>query len=40
MVAVGVVIMVGGAGVLTHALEGSHDTPAQEAEAVLVGDLD
>jgi MFS family permease len=40
MVAVGVAIMVGGARLLTRALEGVHDTPAQEAEAILVGDLD
>ena len=40
MVAVGVVIMAAGSGVLTRALEGSHETPVDEAEAVLVGDLD
>jgi MFS family permease len=40
MVAVGVVVMVGGARVLTRALEGSHETSVDEAEAVLVGDLD
>ena len=39
-VAVGVVIMASGARVITRALEGRHDTPAGEAEAVLVGDLD
>ena len=41
MVAVGVVIMVAGSGVLTRALEGSHgETIAEEADSVLVGDLD
>ena len=40
MVAIGVVIMTGGAGVLARALEGAHGTPVDEAEAVLVGDLD
>ena len=40
MVAVGVVIMAAGSGVLTRALEGSHASRAEEAEAVLVGDLD
>jgi MFS transporter, ACDE family, multidrug resistance protein len=40
MVAVGVVIMGSGAGVLTRALEGSHASRAEEAEAVLVGDFD
>jgi MFS family permease len=41
MVAVGVVIMVAGSGVLTRALEGSHDeTAVEEADSVLVGDLD
>jgi len=40
MVAIGVVIMATGAGVLTRALEGSHQSPREEAEAVLVGDLD
>ena len=40
MVAVGVAIMAGGARVLTRALEGSHESQRQEAEAVLVGDLD
>jgi MFS transporter, ACDE family, multidrug resistance protein len=40
MVAVGVAIMVAGAGRLTRALEGTHETPVEEAETVLVGDLD
>jgi MFS transporter, ACDE family, multidrug resistance protein len=40
MVAVGVAIMAAGSGVLTRALEGSHETRRDEAEAVLVGDLD
>ncbi len=41
MVAVGVAIMVAGSGVLTRALEGSHaETIAEEADSVLVGDLD
>jgi ACDE family multidrug resistance protein len=40
MVAVGVVIMAGGARVITRALAGSHESRRQEAEAVLVGDLD
>jgi MFS transporter, ACDE family, multidrug resistance protein len=40
MVAVGVAIMVAGSGVLTRALEGSHQTRRDEAETVLVGDLD
>jgi MFS transporter, ACDE family, multidrug resistance protein len=40
MVAVGVAIMAGGARVLTRALEGSHESQREEAEAVLVGDLD
>jgi MFS transporter, ACDE family, multidrug resistance protein len=40
MVAIGVAIMASGSGVLTRALEGSHDGPIAEAEAVLVGDLD
>jgi MFS family permease len=40
MVAVGIVIMTSGAGVLTRALEGKHASPTEEAEAVLVGDLD
>jgi MFS transporter, ACDE family, multidrug resistance protein len=40
MVAVGVAIMVGGARVLNRALEGSHESRREEAEAVLVGDLD
>ena len=41
MVAVGVAIMICGAPLLTRALEGSsHGTPAEEAETVLVGDLD
>jgi MFS family permease len=41
MVAVGVAVMVAGSGVLTRALEGGHtETPAEEAESVLVGDLD
>jgi ACDE family multidrug resistance protein len=41
MVAVGVVIMVAGSGVLTRALEGSRgETIAEEADSVLVGDLD
>ena len=40
MVAVGIVIMTAGSGVLTRALEGSHASRAEEAEAVLVGDLD
>jgi MFS family permease len=40
MVAVGVVIISTGSRVLTQALEGVHDSPVDEAEAVLVGDLD
>jgi MFS family permease len=40
MVAVGVAIMLGGARVLNQALEGSHESRREEAEAVLVGDLD
>jgi MFS transporter, ACDE family, multidrug resistance protein len=40
MVAIGVAIMLSGSGVLTRALEGSHASPTDEAEAVLVGDLD
>ncbi|HET9649646.1 MAG TPA: MFS transporter [Microlunatus sp.] len=40
MVAVGVVIRSAGSRVLTRALEGSHESAADEAEAVLVGDLD
>jgi MFS family permease len=40
MVAVGVAIMVAGARLLTRALDGTHDTPADQAEAILVGDLD
>ena len=41
MVAVGVVIMVAGSGVLTRALEGSHaETIAEAADWVLAGDLD
>jgi MFS family permease len=40
MVAVGVVIMGSGARVLTRALEGSHESATDQAEAVLVGDLD
>jgi len=40
MVAVGVAIMVGGSRVLNRALEGAHETPADQAEAILVGDLD
>jgi hypothetical protein len=40
MVGVGVVIMGSGARVLTRALEGSHESRIDEAEAVLVGDLD
>jgi MFS family permease len=40
MVAVGVAVMASGAGVLTRALEGSHESRVEEAEAVLVGDLD
>jgi MFS family permease len=40
MVAVGVAIMIGGAGLLASTLEKTHDTPVREAEAVLVGDLD
>jgi ACDE family multidrug resistance protein len=40
MVATGVVIMVAGSGVLTRALEGVHESPADQAQAVLVGDLD
>jgi MFS family permease len=40
MVAIGVAIMLGGSRVLTRALEGSHATATDEAEAVLVGDLD
>jgi MFS family permease len=44
VVAVGVVIMVAGAPLLTRALEAGHarhqETPTEEAESVLVGDLD
>ncbi|HEX4685333.1 MAG TPA: MFS transporter [Nocardioides sp.] len=40
MVAVGVVIMCTGAGVVTRALEDDHASPVDEAEAILVGDLD
>jgi MFS transporter, ACDE family, multidrug resistance protein len=41
MVAVGVAIMAAGSGVLTRALEGSQEeTAAEEADSVLVGDLD
>jgi MFS family permease len=40
MVAVGIVIMTSGAGVLTRALAGSHETSTDQAEAILVGDLD
>ncbi len=40
MVAIGVAIMVGGAGILTRALATSHESSMDEAEAVLVGDLD
>src|SRR3954451_18441741 len=40
MVAVGVAIMAGGSRVLTRALEGSHESPREQAESVLVGDLD
>jgi MFS family permease len=40
MVAIGVAIMLGGSRVLTRAREGSHATATDEAEAVLVGDLD
>jgi MFS family permease len=40
MVAIGVVIMGSGARVLTRALEGKHEGRIDEAEAVLVGDLD
>jgi MFS transporter, ACDE family, multidrug resistance protein len=40
MVAIGVVIMTSGSGVLSRALEGAHETPVEEAESVLVGDLD
>jgi MFS family permease len=44
MVAIGIVIIVSGAGVLTRALEGGHESTTfgteTEAEAVLVGDLD
>jgi predicted MFS family arabinose efflux permease len=40
MVAIGVVIMSVSAGVLTRALEGSHETDRDELEAVLVGDMD
>jgi MFS transporter, ACDE family, multidrug resistance protein len=40
MVAVGVAIMAGGSRVLTRALEGSHESAQEQAESVLVGDLD
>lgn len=40
MVAIGVAVMGGGAGLLTRALEGAHESPVEEAEALLVGDLD
>ena len=40
MVAVGVAIMIAGAPLLTRALRDSHESPVDEAEAVLVGDLD
>jgi ACDE family multidrug resistance protein len=40
MVAIGVAIMTSGSGVLTRALQGSHASAADEAEAVLVGDID
>jgi len=40
MVAVGVAIMIAGAPLLTRALRDSHEAPLEEAEAVLVGDLD
>jgi MFS transporter, ACDE family, multidrug resistance protein len=40
MVAIGVVVMASGARALTRALEGSHATASEEAEAILVGDLD
>jgi hypothetical protein len=40
MVAIGVVVMGSGGGVLSRALEGSHETRLDEAESVLVGDLD
>ncbi|HET7070455.1 MAG TPA: MFS transporter, partial [Nocardioides sp.] len=42
MVAIGIVIIASGAGVLTRALEGNHEARSvgTEAEAVLVGDLD
>jgi MFS family permease len=42
MVAIGIVIIASGAGVLTRALEGNHEarSAGHEAEAMLVGDLD
>jgi len=40
MVAVGVAILGAGSGVVTRALRGGHESRADEAEAVLVGDLD
>jgi MFS family permease len=40
MVAIGVAVMAGGAGLLTRALEGTHESPVEEAESLLVGDLD
>jgi MFS family permease len=40
MVAIGVAIMLSGSRILTRALEGAHGSPTDEAEAVLVGDLD
>jgi MFS transporter, ACDE family, multidrug resistance protein len=40
MVAIGVAVMASGAGLLSRALEGSHESPRDEAEALLVGDLD
>jgi ACDE family multidrug resistance protein len=40
MVAVGVAIMAGGSRVVTRALEGSRQSARDQAEAVLVGDLD
>src|SRR5262245_8751018 len=40
MVAIGAAIAAAGAGVLSRALEGKHETSAEEAEAILVGDMD
>jgi hypothetical protein len=40
MVAIGVAVMASGAGLLSRALEGSHESARDEAEALLVGDLD